>query len=193
VSEAADLIEETRRDAVRLGRRGVLAVLDRAGALLAAARGDMEAAVEGLTRTVAAASPYPLEEARARLELGRLRARLDDAPGARESFRAAQRIFSRAKAVPWAAAVAAELDHLEVGAPAVSGEADPLRSLAGVERRVAVLVAEGATNREIAARLFVSVKTVEAALTRTYRKLGVRSRVDIARLAAFLRPGDGPP
>jgi DNA-binding NarL/FixJ family response regulator len=101
-------------------------------------------------------------------------------------------VFARAKAVPWVAAVAAELDRLDVGVPAVADEADPLRTLAGVERRVAVLVAEGATNREIAARLFVSVKTVEAALTRTYRKLGVRSRVDVARLAAFRRPDDRP-
>jgi DNA-binding CsgD family transcriptional regulator len=105
-------------------------------------------------------------------------------------LRAAHRVFSRAKAAPWVAAASAELDHLDVGIPRSIGEADPLRALAGLERRVAVLVAEGATNREIAARLFVSVKTVEAALTRTYRKLGVRSRVDIARLTAA-RPPDG--
>ncbi|HZE33487.1 MAG TPA: helix-turn-helix transcriptional regulator, partial [Actinoallomurus sp.] len=133
-----------------------------------------------------------LEEGRARLELGRLRARSGDPAGARESLRAAHRVFFRAKAAPWVAAVAAELDQLDVGVPAIAGETDPLRTLAGVERRVAVLVAEGATNREIAARLFVSVKTVEAALTRTYRKLGVRSRVDVARLAAFHRPDDHP-
>ncbi|MGH3379554.1 MAG: LuxR C-terminal-related transcriptional regulator, partial [Actinoallomurus sp.] len=190
--EAADLIEETRRDALRLGRRGVLAMLERAAALLAIARGDADAAVNGLNRAVATAPPYPLEQGRAQLELGRLRARLGDTTAARESLRAAQRVFSRAKAVPWVAAVAAELDHLEVGVPAVAGEADPLRSLAGVERRVAALVAGGATNREIAARLFVSVKTVEAALTRTYRKLGVRSRVDIARLAASPRADERP-
>ena len=53
-----------------------------------------------------------------------------------------------------------------------------------MERQVAALVMEGATNREIAARLFISVKTVEATLTRVYRKLGIRSRVDIVRLAA---------
>jgi ATP/maltotriose-dependent transcriptional regulator MalT len=190
--EAADLIEETRRDAVRLGRRGVLAMLDRAAALLAAARGDADTAVNGLNRAVAAAPPYPLEEGRALLELGRLRARLGDPAAARESLRAAHRVFFRAKAVPWVAAVATELEHLDVGLPAVAGETDPLRALAGVERRVAVLVAEGATNREIAARLFVSVKTVEAALTRTYRKLGVRSRVDVARLTAFRRTDDRP-
>ncbi|WP_443047056.1 AAA family ATPase [Streptomyces sp. HB2AG] len=63
-----------------------------------------------------------------------------------------------------------------------------LDSLAEMERRVAALVLEGSTNREIAAQLFVSVKTVEATLTRVYRKLGIRSRVDIVRLAA-LRTG----
>lgn len=54
---------------------------------------------------------------------------------------------------------------------------------------MAGLVLEGATNREIAAALFVSVKTVEATLTRVYRKLGIRSRVDIVRLAAGRRAG----
>ena len=62
-----------------------------------------------------------------------------------------------------------------------------LDGLASMERQVAALVMEGATNREIAARLFVSVKTVEATLTRVYRKLGIRSRVDIVRLAAGRR------
>ncbi|MYX41100.1 hypothetical protein GTW59_08415, partial [Streptomyces sp. SID89] len=62
-----------------------------------------------------------------------------------------------------------------------------LEGLAAMERQVASLVMEGATNREIAARLFVSVKTVEATLTRVYRKLGIRSRVDIVRLAAGRR------
>ncbi|NEB91478.1 helix-turn-helix domain-containing protein, partial [Streptomyces bauhiniae] len=64
---------------------------------------------------------------------------------------------------------------------------DALAGLAAMERQVAALVMEGATNREIAARLFVSVKTVEATLTRVYRKLGIRSRVDIVRLAAGRR------
>lgn len=49
------------------------------------------------------------------------------------------------------------------------------------ERRIAALVASGHTNAEIAAALYVSVKTVEANLTRIYRKLGLRSRVDLAR------------
>jgi DNA-binding CsgD family transcriptional regulator/tetratricopeptide (TPR) repeat protein len=179
VEEAAELIEETRREATRLGRRSVLATLDRAEAVVAAARGDTAAAADALDRADAALAtlPYPLERGRTLLERGRLL-------GGDDALHAAYRIFTRAKAAPWVAAVTAELDR-NGDAPVI--DVDPLRKLAGVERRVARLVAEGATNREIAARLFVSVKTVEAALTRTYRKLGVRSRVDLARLAA-VRP-----
>ena len=49
------------------------------------------------------------------------------------------------------------------------------------ERRIAALVADGRTNREVAAELVVSVHTVEAALTRIYAKLGVRSRTELTR------------
>jgi DNA-binding CsgD family transcriptional regulator len=60
-------------------------------------------------------------------------------------------------------------------------------ALTVAEQRVAELVRAGSTNREVAAVLFISVKTVEATLTRVYRKLGIRSRVDIVRLAAARR------
>jgi DNA-binding CsgD family transcriptional regulator len=54
--------------------------------------------------------------------------------------------------------------------------------LTATERSVVARAAQGASNREIAAGLVLSVKTVEAALTRAYRKLGVRSRVEITRI-----------
>lgn len=54
-------------------------------------------------------------------------------------------------------------------------------TLTETESRIARLAASGASNREIASQLFVSVKTVEANLSRCYRKLGVRSRVQLAR------------
>ena len=57
----------------------------------------------------------------------------------------------------------------------------PDRTLTPAERRIAELVAAGHTTPEIAAALFISVKTVEANLTRIYRKLGLRGRVDLAR------------
>ncbi|TDC73310.1 helix-turn-helix transcriptional regulator [Streptomyces hainanensis] len=69
-------------------------------------------------------------------------------------------------------------------AAAPGGAGGPFAVLAEMERRVVGLVTEGGTNREIADRLCVSVKTVESTLTRVYRKLGVRSRVDVVRLAA---------
>ena len=58
------------------------------------------------------------------------------------------------------------------------------RVLTGSESRVAALVASGRTNREVAAQLFTTVSTVEAHLTRIYRKAGVRSRTELARRVA---------
>ena len=58
------------------------------------------------------------------------------------------------------------------------------RELTRAERRVAALVADGRTNREVAAQLFITSATVEAHLTRIYRKLGIRSRTELARLVA---------
>jgi DNA-binding NarL/FixJ family response regulator len=57
---------------------------------------------------------------------------------------------------------------------------DGVAALSPREREVAGLVADGRTNREIAARLFLSEKTIETVLSRVFRKLGVRSRVEVA-------------
>ncbi|UCM91646.1 helix-turn-helix transcriptional regulator [Streptomyces marincola] len=55
-------------------------------------------------------------------------------------------------------------------------------SLTKAERRVAELVAGGLTNRQVASQLFVSPHTVGFHLRQVYRKLGLRSRVDLIRL-----------
>ncbi|MYX98325.1 helix-turn-helix transcriptional regulator, partial [Streptomyces sp. SID486] len=100
----------------------------------------------------------------------------------------ATRLFRRCRALPWLRQVDEALTAPgPEPVPAVPEALDALDTLAAMERQVAALVMEGATNREIAARLFISVKTVEATLTRVYRKLGIRSRVDIVRLAAGRR------
>ncbi|MFF3846532.1 ATP-binding protein [Streptomyces sp. NPDC002328] len=183
--EAQDVIDVTREHALRLGRESILAVLDRAEALVRAARGDQESAVARLTSVQdrLAKLGYGLEEARAAFELARLRT---GRPGP-TSYEEAARLFRRCRALPWlrqveAATAEGSAEPAVVRAPAPASDA--LEGLASMERQVAALVMEGATNREIAARLFISVKTVEATLTRVYRKLGIRSRVDIVRLAA---------
>ncbi len=184
--EAQDVIDVAREQALRLGRESVLAVLDRAEALVRAAHGDHEGALARLTSVQdrLAKLGYGLEEARAAFALARLRA---PRPGP-TSYDEAARLFRRCRALPWlrqvdAAAAAGAGEPVPV-APQGPPASDALEGLAAMERQVAALVMEGATNREIAARLFISVKTVEATLTRVYRKLGIRSRVDIVRLAA---------
>nr|WP_197972353.1 MULTISPECIES: LuxR family transcriptional regulator [Streptomyces] len=184
-AEAQDVIDVTREQALRLGRESVLAVLDRAEALVRAAGGEHDAAVGQLTSVQDRLSKlgYGLEEARAAFELARLRARRGSGP---TSYDEAARLLRRCRALPWlrqvdvAVAAGAAPDRQAVPAAAPTA----LDGLASMERQVAALVMEGATNREIAGRLFISVKTVEATLTRVYRKLGIRSRVDIVRLAA---------
>ncbi|GAB7105417.1 LuxR family transcriptional regulator [Streptomyces phaeofaciens JCM 4814] len=183
--EAQDVIDVTREHALRLGREGVLAVLDRAEALVRAAHGDHEAALARLTSVQdrLAKLGYGLEEARAAFAMARLRTRR----AGPTSYDEAARLFRRCRALPWLRQVdAAALEGTAEPVPPTRAApaADALEGLASMERQVAALVMEGATNREIAARLFISVKTVEATLTRVYRKLGIRSRVDIVRLAA---------
>ncbi|HEY3481412.1 MAG TPA: helix-turn-helix transcriptional regulator, partial [Streptomyces sp.] len=183
--EAAQLVAETRQQATQLGRRGILAVLDRAAALITEDRGDPDAAAVQLTDALRqlAALPYPLEEGRTHLALGQVHARRGDPRAARDELTAAVRLFTRTGARPWLALASVELDHLTAtAAPALPPPGPWSTPLTTIERRVAALVAQGASNRQTAATLIVSVKTVEAALTRAYRKLGVRSRVDLARV-----------
>ncbi|WP_445526055.1 AAA family ATPase [Streptomyces cyslabdanicus] len=195
-AEAQRVIDVAREHALRLGRESVLAVLDRSEAQVRAARGDQDAAVAQVTSAQdrLAKLGNGLEEARAAFALARLRA-LAPALGVGRagtplvpgpaSYAEAARLFRRCRALPWLRRVEEAATARSARQPEVAPAA--LDGLAAMERQVAALVMEGATNREIAARLFISVKTVEATLTRVYRKLGIRSRVDIVRLAAGRR------
>ena len=93
-------------------------------------------------------------------------------------------IFDRIGAPLWAEKARAELARI--------GGRPPGDGLTTAERRVAELAAQGGSNREIAAALFVSVKTVEAALSPAYRKLGVRSRASLGRALAGQTVGESP-
>ena len=77
----------------------------------------------------------------------------------------------------WAAKARDELERVSLRRAAQD-------ELTESERRVAELAAAGLTNRNVAAQLFISPKTVEANLARVYRKLGINSRAELgARLA----------
>ncbi|WP_240508830.1 LuxR family transcriptional regulator, partial [Streptomyces ossamyceticus] len=198
IAEAQDVIDVTRQRALRLGRESILAALDRAEALVRAARGEHDAAVRQLTSAQGRLAKLGcgLEEARAAYALACLRAMpqalgVAPRPGVAlvtgpAAYDEASRLFRRCRALPWLRQVEQlSAAPVPVPQPAIAPSAlDALAGLAATERQVAELVMEGATNREIAGKLYISVKTVEATLTRVYRKLGIRSRVDIVRLAA---------
>jgi DNA-binding CsgD family transcriptional regulator len=120
----------------------------------------------------------PFEAARCQLWLGTWLRHRRQQRRARDTLAHAQESFVRLGAIPWQARAASELARVGGRPPAPMGLTD-------AEREVANLVAEGLTNSDIAARLHLSIRTVEAHLSRAFVKLGVHSRT---ALVAKLRP-----
>ncbi|MFI5979802.1 AAA family ATPase [Streptomyces sp. NPDC051555] len=183
--EAAELVASVRTVALDLGRTSVVAALDRAGALAHSARGETDEAVALLEATAERfdALELPLERGRTLLALARVERRRRRRAPARAALRTAAQIFAQAGAKPWTD-LATEAPP-GPGAGPEGGSGHPgAAALTEAETRLALLVGQGASNQEAADRLFVSVKTVEARLTRIYQKLDVRSR---AQLATALR------
>ncbi|MDG9702786.1 LuxR family transcriptional regulator [Streptomyces sp. DH37] len=179
--KAADLLAEVAPVARRLGRSTVLTALDRVRGQYLAATGDPDAGAE-LLRDVAdrfTAHGLPIEAGRALLALARTERRRRRRASARAALDEAAEIFARAGARPWAR-LAGGAPPRDDSAPSPDGTAAPAEGLTEAERRLALLVGQGASNQEAAARLFLSVKTVEARLTRIYRKLGIRGRAQLA-------------
>ena len=96
--------------------------------------------------------------------------------GAREAIEAALAGFEQLGAATWVEKARSELGRI--------GGRTRQEGLTAAERRVAVLVAEGRTNREVAAALFLTERTIASHLTHIYAKLGIRSRTELARLLA---------
>jgi DNA-binding NarL/FixJ family response regulator len=89
-------------------------------------------------------------------------------------------VFESIGAAQWAAQASGDLERV--------GRRNDADGLTPSEARVAELAASGLTNREVAATAFMSQKTVEANLSRVYRKLGIRSRAELGlRLAERAR------
>jgi ATP/maltotriose-dependent transcriptional regulator MalT len=131
-----------------------------------------------------ARTTMPFERARTLLCLGERRRRAGRRVDSREPLREALAVFEHLGAQPWAERARAELRAAgaTAGSPPATGRlADQLTEH---ELRVAVAVAKGGSNREVAADLFVSPKTVDFHLRQIYRKLGISSRTPLAAALA---------
>jgi DNA-binding CsgD family transcriptional regulator len=159
----------------RLERPWVLASASHARGLLAAARGDLDLAREAELQALVGMEDLgrPFEVARIHLALGVIERRRRKKRLAREHLELATAGFDRLGARLWAEQAGEELSR--------TGYRSPERGLSPTERRVAELVAEGLSNREIARTLFVTVNTVESTLRHAFLKLGIHSRVELAR------------
>jgi DNA-binding NarL/FixJ family response regulator len=166
-------------------RPWITVALPRARALVLAAEGDADAALAALGALDAeAAARVPSEHGRTLLVKGRLQRRLKQKGAAAGTLREAVAILERSGATIWAGHARRELER--VGLRRAPDE------LTASERRVAELAATGLTNREVALAAFMSPKTVEANLSRVYRKLGIASRAELgARMAAEGEGGAG--
>jgi DNA-binding CsgD family transcriptional regulator len=175
LDEAAALTAELEEYGRRLDRPWGLATGARSAALVASARGDHDRALELADSALDhhARLSWPFECARTIAVRGSILRRLGRRRDAGATLQAARSAFAELRNPVWQARVEAEASRLG-GRPRSDGELTP------TETRVAELAGQGLRNAEIAARLFVTPKTVEATLSRVYRKLGVRSRTELA-------------
>jgi DNA-binding CsgD family transcriptional regulator len=163
-----------------LDRTWAIAVGARCRGLILAATGDVAEAEQVLEVALAAHKrlPMPIERARTLLVLGRVRRRLRKRRMAKEALDEALAIFESTGTARWAERAKDEISRLGLR-PKAEDELTPS------EERVATLAAGGMTNREVAASLNITPKTVEAHLARAYRKLDISSRAELgARMAS---------
>jgi DNA-binding CsgD family transcriptional regulator len=176
VDDAANRLDAWEADGRRLRREWVLAHATRCRGLVAASRGDIDGALaalaEAVTRLEAVGDPFG--HARALLALGVIRRRARQKRAAREAIEAACAGFEQMGAAGWADRARDELGQI--------GGRTRSEGLTPAEQRVADLVANGRTNAEVAATLFLAERTVASHLTRVYSKLGVRSRTELSRM-----------
>lgn len=176
LEEADAVIDFVERKSRLSGRAWHRAVAARGRALVASARGDSIAARAAVDEALAAHEelPQPFELVRTLLAAGLVERRAKHWALARERFTTALELCDDLGAASWAERAAAELARLP-------GRRPRSAELTATESRVAELVAEGLANKDVAARLFITVRAVEANLSRVYAKLGVRSRTELTR------------
>lgn len=180
LAEADSLLAWFEGLAKASNRHGALGAAGRCRGSILAARGEPDEAQLVLEAAVSTLSEVsrPFELARTLLVLGVIQRHAMRKSRARESLEASLAMFEGLGARLWSQRAKAEL--ASIGGRTTTGDA-----LTSTEQRVATLVAEGRTNREVAAALFLTDRTVEGHLTRIYAKLRIRSRSELAhRFAA---------
>jgi DNA-binding CsgD family transcriptional regulator len=179
--ERADgLLMRYRTRARAVEREHALAAAERCRGLVAAAGGDLDGALTALAASLERYQrlPLPFEHSRTLLALGLAERRAQHKRAAREALEQALDSFEQLGAPLWAAKARSELGR-------IGGRRAPARgALSETEAQIAELAAIGRTNAEIAVELVVSPKTVKWNLSKIYRKLGVRSRTELAATLA---------
>ena len=173
-ARAAALLTRFENEAIRLGRVSGLALANRCRGLLAAAAGEFERAEAAFAEALRQHRELeePLELARTLLAFGSVQRRAKRRAESRELLERAVSIFEQLGSRLWAERARAELAR-------IGGRARSQGGLTVSERQLADLVAKGLSNKEIAAALFVTPKTVGTKLSRIYAKVGVHSRTEL--------------
>ncbi|WP_033213033.1 helix-turn-helix transcriptional regulator [Kitasatospora phosalacinea] len=180
--ECAEPLARFERWAERSGRPWARALVHRCHALLAPDEFAEDLYLRALARH--AEQPRPWEQARTELLYGEWLRRVRRRAEARAPLRSAEQALRRLGAGPWAERARLELDA--TGAPAAAGPARTVAGLTPQESQIVRLAAQGLSNRDIAAQLFLSARTVGHHLYKAYPKLGVSSRTDLAEVLPAL-------
>jgi DNA-binding CsgD family transcriptional regulator len=193
LADAEASLADYEERAAHLGRKSALAETGRARGRLESARGRSDsafAAFDAGLRHIGGLG-QPLQEARLRLDYADALLAAGQTASARAHYSAAAGLLEPMHATPYLdramAGVAKTRGKRPRPASAATPATAPHRTLSPQERTVANLVAEGLSNREIATRLTLSVKTIEYHLSNAYDKLGIRSRAALAARIASLR------
>ena len=183
---ARDLLMWLEQRGQATGRIWTTATAARCRGMLLAGHGDTPAAVQELDEALRHHQrlAMPFELGRTLLIAGQIQRRAKSKRLAKQHLEQALALFEALPAATWAARARSELSRIGLRPPA------PLE-LTATELRVAALAASGRTNREVAAALLLSPRTVEANLARAYRKLGVSSRAELGAVMARSEKSSG--
>ena len=175
IDDAKSVLEVWETDAAALGRTRASAQITHCRGLIAASEGRIDDAAWLLEQAIQEHAQIGDRFGRARglLALGGVRRRQRQGTAARTSLEDARSSFTTLGAATWAQRAQSELGRI--------GGRVGEEGLTAAEHRVAALVAQGSTNREAAASLFLAERTIETHLSHVYAKLGVRSRSELAR------------